>query len=341
MAAKIIPTVWFPALRANSGADIFTMQLADRLSQQGIRAEITWLPHRSEYAPWSVPIPEPPGWANIVHINTWLNKRFIPRTLPVVATEHLCIHDPAVTPYKSKIQAAYHRHWIKPNEYKVIKNANRVAGVSKYTSRQTEKCFGLGSVTTIYNGVDTELFRPSARIRPRKPFRLLYVGNWIKRKGVDLLPHIMNNLGPDYELHFTESRYRNVQSTALTKNMESIDRINSTHQMKTVYQEADALLFPTRLEGLPLSAIEAQACGLPVIATNGSSLPEAVIHNETGILCEQDNVSAFADAARRLAVDPEAWRRMRAAARSHVENHFTINRMVERYLHLYSEILQN
>jgi glycosyltransferase involved in cell wall biosynthesis len=108
--------------------------------------------------------------------------------------------------------------------------------------------------------------------------------------------------------------------------------------MARIYQNADALLFPTRLEGLPLAALEAQACGLPVIATEGCSLPEVVEQGVTGILCPQDDVTAFADAAQRMAADPKLWHRMGKAARVRAEAHFNIETMIDRYLAVYRTI---
>ena len=45
------PAVWFPAVRAGTGTDVFTERLVEGLNKRGIRAEITWLPLRAEYAP--------------------------------------------------------------------------------------------------------------------------------------------------------------------------------------------------------------------------------------------------------------------------------------------------
>lgn len=55
------PSIWFPTVKTNTGTDVFTERLADGLNKQGIRAEITWLPLRAEYAPWTVPVPPPPA----------------------------------------------------------------------------------------------------------------------------------------------------------------------------------------------------------------------------------------------------------------------------------------
>src|SRR5690606_14034618 len=113
-------------IRAGTGADVFTQRLRDGLKARGIRAEVTWLPHRAEYMPWTVNVPEPPAWANVVHVNTWLHKRFVPANIPMIATMHHSVHDAALDPYKSAAQAAYHRFWIRPTEHWILSHASLV-----------------------------------------------------------------------------------------------------------------------------------------------------------------------------------------------------------------------
>ncbi|MGN6655445.1 MAG: hypothetical protein ACTHJ9_08915, partial [Rhodanobacter sp.] len=92
--------MWFPTVRTGSGSEVFTVRLVEELNNRGLRAEIAWLPLRAEFAPWTVPVPEPPAWANIVHVNTWLHPRFFPEHMPVVATLHHSIHHPALKRHK-------------------------------------------------------------------------------------------------------------------------------------------------------------------------------------------------------------------------------------------------
>lgn len=329
------PVVWFPTIRAGSGADVFTRRLAQGLHQRGIPARITWLPHRAEYAPWLIPPPSPPAGTNIVHVNTWLPERFMPRGLPIVATMHHCVHDPQFSPYKSGLQAFYHRVWIKPMERVVLQRANRVAAVSHYTAQRTLAAFDIPDITVIHNGIDLDgAFRPACRSAPHTPFRLLYVGNWSKRKGAELLRPIMRSLGAGFELRYTGEPLQ--QGAA---NMHCVGRPQSEPDLAGLYQDADALLFPSRLEGFGLVALEAQACGLPVIATRGSALPEVVQDGETGLLCAPDDVPGFATAARELAGNPELWQRMGRAGRTRVEAHFSMQHMIDRYIELYEEVL--
>ncbi len=54
------PAIWFPTVRTGTGTDVFTERLVKGLNEQGIKAEITWLPLRAEYAPWTKPSSGPP-----------------------------------------------------------------------------------------------------------------------------------------------------------------------------------------------------------------------------------------------------------------------------------------
>ena len=60
--------------------------------------------------------------------------------------------------------------------------------------------------------------------------------------------------------------------------------------MHKVYQQSDILFFPTLREGFGLVVAEAMACGLPVVTTDCSSLPELIDHGKGGYLCEPNNL---------------------------------------------------
>ncbi|XSG86308.1 MAG: glycosyltransferase family 4 protein [Methylohalobius sp. ZOD2] len=334
-----LPAVWFPAVRCGSGTDVFTERLCKALNRSGIRAEITWLPHRAEYAPWTIPAPKPPSWANLVHINSWLPPSLVPRKLPVVVTLHSCVHDPALSPYKSRLQALYHRYWIHPIEAANLGRAQRIVAVSRYTASQAEAAFGIPSIEVIYNGIDCQHYTPVPRTAPHHPFRLLYVGNWSTLKGVDLLAPVMERLGKDFELRYTADRQGRHAHYALPQNCVNLGRLAGKDLVRA-YQEADALLFPTRLEGLPLTALEAMACGLPVIAACVSSLPEVVEDGVTGWLCERHTVADFASACQEMSSDTAHWHKISQAAFLRAMHHFDEQAMVERYLESYRSMLR-
>lgn len=332
------PAVWFPAVRAGTGTDVFTERLVDGLRARGIRTGITWLPLRAEYAPWSVRVPTPPAWANLVHVNTWLHPRFLPRNLPIVATIHHSVHASDARPYKTALRAAYHRYWIAFNERRLLRRADKAVAVSQFAA-EVARCWLLDrKYDVIYNGVDTSIFRPdSRRHRSNGPLRLLYVGGWTANKGVELLAPIARQLGKAVVLRYTGTGASLKGSTPA--NMHCIERLSGDQAVAAAMQEADALLFPSRSEGFGLVVAEAMACGLPVVATRGSSLPEIVEDGVTGILCTKDDVHGFAAAIRVLAEDPKLARMMGDAARSRAESLFDIKRTLDAYLGLYRKCL--
>jgi glycosyltransferase involved in cell wall biosynthesis len=100
----------------------------------------------------------------------------------------------------------------------------------------------------------------------------------------------------------------------------------------------DILLFPTVREGFGLAAAEAMACGLPVVATNSSALPEIVTHEKGGILCPLDNVDAFAEAIQLLADNASLRLQWGQFNRSEVEQRFRLETTIAAYKTLFDEI---
>lgn len=326
------PAVWFPTIQAGTGSDVFTIRLAEGLRQRGMRAEITWLPHRAEYLPWTVAVPKPPEWANVVHVNSVMHQRFVPHHLPVVVTIHSNVHDPAFRFYKSFAQSIYHRLWIKPVERRGLDRANCAVAVSHYTASRVKGVFGDRRIEVIHNGVPGDTSPLDAR-SPHVPFRLLYVGGWRKLKGVDLLAPIMRELGAEFELWFTGDVQAERAQRYMPDNCKCIGWLPQ-HEMQGVYRMVDALLFPTRLEGFGLVAAEAIAHHVPVVASKVCSLPE-VVNSGEGILCDFDDVSSFVRGARAVR---DEWARYRAACyRSRYQ--FSMERMVDEYIERYQALV--
>lgn len=334
------PAVWFPGVRTRTGTDVFTERLVAGLRERGIRAGITWLPLRAEYAPWTVAAPKPPAWANVVHVNSWLHHRFIPKRLPVVATLHHAVHHPDARVYKGAARAAYHRWWIAPNERRVLLRADGVVAVSRFVAEAARQTLIDVPIDVIYNGVDTDRFRPGRRMRVAgEPFRLLYVGGWKRLKGVDLLAPIMRGLGDGFDLRYTGGDTAVRDARDVPSNMHDIGRLRDEGAVVAAMQDADAFLFPSRSEGFGLVAAEAMACGLPVIATRGSSLTEVVDDGVTGWLCPQDDVASFVAAARQLAQDRDRCARMSLAATERVRQQFSASSAVDAWIACYQRML--
>ena len=98
----------------------------------------------------------------------------------------------------------------------------------------------------------------------------------------------------------------------------------------------DVFVFPSRFEGLCLAVIEAQAAGVPVVATPVGGIRETVVDGETGLLVPVGDRTGLAEAVGRLLDDPELAARLAAEARRRVRDRYSVERMVEETLRLYS-----
>ena len=101
----------------------------------------------------------------------------------------------------------------------------------------------------------------------------------------------------------------------------------------------DALVLPSRLEGFPVTIVEAMLAGLPVVATAVGSVDEAVVVGSTGWIVPPEDPAALAGAIGELVADLPAARAMGERARRIAEERFTIEATVGAYLDLYRGIL--
>lgn len=308
MSAIREPAVWFPAVRVNTGADVFMQRLCDGLVAKGIRAEITWLPHRAEYCSWTVAVPQPPGWANVVHVNSWLSRRFWPKGLPTVVTLHHLVHDPAHRPYRSLLQAAYHELFIRRREWLAIQDADAVITGADYVKRTITEFSGREQIAVIYNWVDGGKFAPPDDFvgQGAGPFRLFMAGSHSRRKGFDLLPSFARALGSGFQIRYAGG---NAKLASSIPGVIELGRISEDALIRE-YRACDAVVSLSRYEGFGYTAVEAMACGKPFLGFDTSALSEVVAPG-CGELVPLDDVEALAAVAHKLravaAVERQAW----------------------------------
>lgn len=325
--------IWLPYVVCGSGTDVFTHRLEKFFNAAGHTAVTTPYAHNFQYFPASLKIAKAPQDFDIVLANSWNGFAFKRANRPLVVVEHLCVFDPALTPYTSFAQKVFHRAIVYPYEKVSIRGADKWVAVSRYTGQAAKTAFGATDAAVIHNGVDTEFFSPPPGPRTSSsPFRILYVGNLSKRKGADLLPLIMAKLGSEFELRYT-SGLRATKTFKPQANMRSIGRLDQ-QQMRAAYRESDVVLFPSRLEGLSYAAAEAMACGVPLVASDSSSFPEMIEDGISGRLCPVDDVEAFVEAIRNYAEAPATLARAKIAARAAAVEKFDVSVMGRKYLEL-------
>jgi glycosyltransferase involved in cell wall biosynthesis len=101
----------------------------------------------------------------------------------------------------------------------------------------------------------------------------------------------------------------------------------------------DLFVLPSSWEGLPIAILEAQACGVPQVATDVGGSAEAVADGETGLLCPPRDPAALADRIVELLSDDRRREAMAAASRARYEREFTVETMLDRVERVYSEVL--
>ena len=102
----------------------------------------------------------------------------------------------------------------------------------------------------------------------------------------------------------------------------------------------DLFLLPSESESFGLAALEAMACGSPVVASRTGGLPEVVAEGVAGHLLPVGDVEGMADAAAAILSDNATWRRMSTAAREIAVDRFAAERVVPVYEAFYREILE-
>ena len=102
---------------------------------------------------------------------------------------------------------------------------------------------------------------------------------------------------------------------------------------------APRVSLPSETESFGLAALEAMACGVPVVASDVGGLPEVIGAGEAGFLRPVGDVEAMAACARRLLDDPALRRHMAAAARLRAETLFRPEPAIARYLEVYRRVV--
>ncbi len=111
-------------------------------------------------------------------------------------------------------------------------------------------------------------------------------------------------------------------------------------QMYRLYSAADIFAFPGIQEGLGMVYLEAQACGLPVVAFSRWGASEVVLDGQTGLLCSPERPDAYQKALARLIQDRHLRRRMGSAALAHVRAHHSQDLCHQRFEQLLKQMIK-
>ena len=234
-----------------------------------------------------------------------------------------------------------------------IEKSDRITAVSQYLKDETIRAFGCAGcdVDVIHNFVDPTVY-DRTRWGPglRDSFTdgapvLMHISNFraVKRV-VDVIrifarvrasgpaKLIMVGDGPDRTEAEEEVRALNVHH-----DVRFLGRIENVAPLLAA---ADLFLLPSESESFGLSALEALASGVPVVATNVGGLPEVVQHGITGHLAPLGAVDEMGDAAIAILRDPGRLQMMRDAAAADARARFSLDAVLAQYEALYAEALR-
>ena len=106
----------------------------------------------------------------------------------------------------------------------------------------------------------------------------------------------------------------------------------SHDQVLGIMERAMIFVLPSRREAFGIVILEAGAFGVPVIASNVGGIVEILTHNETGRLCDSEDVNAFAMEMSNLLKEKEERKRLGKNLKKHVIKNFSWNRTYQNYL---------
>ncbi len=289
--------------------------------------------------PFSLPWAAPVKGADLIHTTPDYAVFFHKSSQPMVLTFHNYVLDRWMQNHSSWIQRLYYTTTLKFLSRIAVKKSHALTAVSHYTARLVQEDLTTSEhIRVIYNGIDVDQFKPSdSSPYSRKEVRVFFSGNLTRRKGAHWLLPIARLLNKNVCMYYTQGlRTRRVLPSGT--GLKSIGPL-PFGEMPKRYRQMDILLMPTVREGFSLAVLEAMACGLPVVASNCSSLPEQIDDGKGGFLCPVGDVNAFAERINFLSNSPKLRFEMGEYNRAKVEKMFTLDRMVKEYQELFEKVL--
>jgi D-inositol-3-phosphate glycosyltransferase len=296
----------------------------------------------------------PPGYYDLVHSHYWMSGQvgWLARErwgVPLVHTAH------TLAKVKNRSIAAGDRPEPKARvigEEQVIAEADRLVANTRFEAQDLVTCYDADPtrLTVVQPGVDLERFRPGAVDRarfglPERGHVVAFVGRIQPLKGPDVLIRALPEMpGVTVVICGGPSGSGLDRPTALMELAASLGVADSVRflppqtadDLAALYRAADLVAVPSHNESFGLVALEAQACGTPVVAAAVGGLVTAVRDGVSGVLVDGHDPAAWARVLAKLLAEPGRREELSIGAVRHAAN-FSWDRTAEGLLRVYRE----
>lgn len=231
---------------------------------------------------------------------------------------------------------------------RVARRADAVVTVSATAATSIQKAFRLRDerLHVVYNGVETDLFRPMEMAR--EPGHIVYMANTEDaNKGVRFLLQacrILADEGEDFRLTIVDKPEDDLsQAPPMVRALGLSDRVTFTGRLADealvlLLNRATFAVCASVYEGFGLPAAEAAACGTPLLSTTGGALAEILEPGVTAHLVPPGDAPALAEGMRRMLHDDQLRKRLSTTARASITSRFSWDAAGDRLESLYGDV---
>jgi N-acetyl-alpha-D-glucosaminyl L-malate synthase BshA len=231
-----------------------------------------------------------------------------------------------------------------------INHSDGVTAVSQNLKERTQQSFNIKrDIRVIYNFIDFSRFNRSDKdhfkmaIAPNGERILIHISNFRKVKRVQDVIHVFNNVQkviPAKLILIGDGPERDAME-ALCRKLDLCDTIRFLGKQEAVEEilaVADLFVLPSEHESFGLAALEAMACGVPVLSSNTGGLPELNSHGESGFLADVGDIETMTKYALEILKDDNSLSSFRQQAFEQAKK-YDVKDIVDQYEAYYNEIL--
>lgn len=249
-------------------------------------------------------------------------------------------------PRNGFIQKNIIKYNFKKADYIFSNSVDMAREANLYTNKKVE---------ITYFGVDMNRFKPILGVRDESYFTFGIVKSLEKKYGIVYLLDAFEELYKKYNGVFEGKKLRlliggsgqeknqleeHVSNFESNKSIEFLGRVKPD-DVAITYNKCDVCVFPSLREGFGVSAIESQACEVPVIVTNVGGHPESLDKNKTGFIVEPKSSEELFNKMEILLKDDELRKKMGKSGRIYVRSNFRFEDNFEDISKIYENILKS